>query len=76
MSPISECTFHVGSGEGVGGGVCDHRLVDLESDRGDVVLGGKSTEESAEARANDAEGQRGQLTINNVLVSYSPGSIS
>lgn len=56
--------------------MCDRRLVDLESDRGDVVLGGKSTQMSAEARANDVEDQQGRLTINNVLVSYSPGSIS
>jgi hypothetical protein len=56
--------------------VCDHRLVDLESDGGDVVLGEKSTQMSAQARANDGKSQQGQLTINNVLVSYSPGSIS
>lgn len=33
--------------------MCDHRLVNLESDGGDVVLGEKGTQLSAEARASD-----------------------
>ena len=57
VSSISECAFDVGSGEGIGRGMCVHRLVGLESDRGDVVLDGKSTQLSAEVRAKDAKGR-------------------